>query len=92
MSERSGNVTVTAHGDGIRALLASEDVRRDLRRRANRIAETANQGISDEGFVVDDNAGEGGRARAAVIASSFPARIAESRHRQLLRSIDAARD
>lgn len=91
MASKAGNVTVHIDRGGVRALLASDDIRDDLRRRAERVADAANRGISDEGFVVDDQSG-GARARAAVIAESFPARIAENRHRQLLRSLDAARD
>lgn len=70
---------------GMRQLLASDEVRQDLRARAQRIASAAG-----DGFETDVDTG-GKRARASVRTVTISAMIAEGRHAALTRAVDAGR-
>jgi cytochrome c556 len=78
-------VKVTIERKEIRALLRSPEVKRDLERRAKRIADAAG-----EGFEADSETGTN-RARATVWTDTFEAMRAEATDRALTRSIDAGR-
>ncbi len=71
---------------GVRELLRSEGVLRDLERRARDVAAQAGPG-----HVVDSKIGRN-RARVAVLAVTADARLAEATDRNLTRAINAARD
>lgn len=71
---------------GVRKLLRSEGVFRDLERRARAVAE-----VAGPGHRVDASVGRN-RARAAVITDTPEARRAEGRDRNLTRALNAARD
>lgn len=70
---------------GVRELLRSSEVLRDMRRRAEVIAQRAGDGMVASAMV------GAGRARASVITATAKAREAEARHRALTRAIDAGR-
>jgi len=70
---------------GIRELLRSDGVRRDLERRAARVAAAAGDGMA-----YDSDVGTN-RARATVWTESFDAKVDEATERNLTRAIDAAR-
>lgn len=70
---------------GIRKLLRSSEVLRDMRRRAEAIAQRAGDGMVASAMVGT------GRARASVITATAKAREAEAKHRALTRAIDAGR-
>jgi hypothetical protein len=70
---------------GLRDLLRSPEVRRDLERRARQIATAAGPG-----FESDSEIGRN-RARASVWTATLEAMVAEATDRALTRSIDAGR-
>lgn len=70
---------------GVRELLRSQEVRRDLERRAEAIANAAGPG-----HLVDSQVGKN-RARASVRTDSIDAMIAEATNRNLTRALDAGR-
>lgn len=69
----------------IRDILRSDEVRRDLERRAENIAR-----VAGPGHEVDSEVGRN-RARAAVFTATFDAMRDEATSRNLTRSIDAGR-
>lgn len=71
---------------GVRELLRSQEVRKDLERRARKVAAKAG-----EGHRVDSSIGRN-RARASVITETPEARVAEAKRRNLTASLDAGRD
>lgn len=73
------------HGDGVRKLLRSDEVRADLERRAQAIADRAGSGFAAESEVGSN------RARAVVYTADFDAMLAEAQQRTLTRAIDAGR-
>lgn len=79
------DVTIKLNTAGVRELLRSEEVRRDLEERAQRMAEAAG-----EGFEASSSIGTT-RAHATVRTASFAARKAEATDRALTRAIDAGR-
>lgn len=87
------DVRIELNSDGMKALLNSRGVQRDLSRRARRVADTAGSGfrsfVSAEGIGVIRGTD---RARAMVWTATFAARRAEATHRTLTRAIDAARE
>lgn len=68
---------------GVRDLLRSEPVRKDMERRARNIAESAGPG-HEASSVVGRN-----RARASVITTTREARLAESRSGRLSGAVNA---
>lgn len=70
---------------GIRDILRSEDVRKDLHARAQRIAASAGPGM-----VAASTIGRR-RALARVYTGTTEARLAEAKGRKLTRAIDAGR-
>lgn len=79
------NVRIELNRKGIRDLLTSTEVQRDLERRAEAIARAAGPGHR-----VEVNPGRN-RARAAVVTDTFEAMHAEATTRDLSRAIDAGR-
>lgn len=79
------NFRLVLNRKGIRELLRSPEVQRDLRRRAEAIAASAGPGHE-----VDVEVGPN-RARASVRTVTIDAMIGEAEHRDLSRAIDAAR-
>lgn len=71
--------------DGIRALLASEDVARDLTTRGDRIAQSAGEGVEVTTTRNRD------RAVVFVRTETYDAKKAEAEARTLTRAIDAGR-
>jgi hypothetical protein len=78
-------VRIVLNRKGIRDLLRSDEVRRDLERRAEAIAAAAGPG-----HVVDSEIGPN-RARASVRTDTIDAMIDEATSRNLTRSLDAGR-
>lgn len=76
---------VQLHRNAVRALLKSDEVREDLERRADAIAEAAG-----DGYERDSEIGPN-RARASVRTVTLDAARAEARDRRLLRALDAGR-
>lgn len=76
---------IVFHYAAFNALRKSAEVRADLRRRAEAIAEAAG-----EGFEVNERFGKS-RARASVRAETFEARKAEAQDKVLTAAIDAGR-
>lgn len=76
---------VVMNSRGVRDLLQSEGVQRDLKRRADAVAEQAGPGHRVEVNLTKE------RARAVVVTDTFEAAAAEARDRNLTRAIDAAR-
>lgn len=72
--------------EGVKALLRSPEVRRDLEARARRIASAAGPGM-----VTDSGITSGGRARAAVYTGTVQAIRNERGRKALTRAIDAGR-
>ena len=70
---------------GVRELLRSPEVLRDMRRRAEAIAQRAGDGMEASAMV------GAGRARASVITATARAREAEATNRALTRALDAGR-
>lgn len=70
---------------GVRGMLNSDGVQRDLKRRADRIAAAAGDGMA-----ASVQSGRT-RARASVITETPEAMEREARHAALTRSIDAGR-
>lgn len=70
---------------GVEALLKSQEVQDDLRRRAEAIASAAGPGME-----ADVRVGKS-RARASVRTGDFDAILAEARDKALTRAIDAGR-
>lgn len=70
---------------GVRELLRSDRVLRELQRRARLVAAAAG-----DGHRIDSQVGKN-RARAAVITDTTAARKAEAKNRNLTRAMDAAR-
>lgn len=79
------DVKVTLNRSGIRALLRSTEVENDLRRRAERIAAAAGDGME-----ADSSIGAN-RARASVRTATFEAMRAEADGRALSAALDAGR-
>lgn len=77
--------TFTLNRKAIKALLRSDEVEAELRRRAERVAAAAGPGHR-----VDSGKGPS-RARAAVITDTTAARRAEAKHRTLTRALNAAK-
>ena len=92
-------VRIELNSAGIRELLSSADVQRDLDARAERVADAARaQGVRVSGEpgdvampVVTYAAGDSTRARALVVAEHAAALATETKHRLLGSSLDAAR-
>lgn len=78
-------VRIVLNRKGIRELLRSSEVRRDLERRAEAIASAAGPG-----HVVDSQIGPN-RARASVRTDTIDAMVNEATARTLTRSLDAGR-
>lgn len=78
-------VRVILNRKNVRELLRSEGVRADLHRRAENIAASAGPGHRAESEIGRT------RARAAVITATHQAIVAEARHRNLTRALDAGR-
>ena len=79
------DVRVKLNSSGVRALLKSEPVQRDLRSRAQRIAAAAGPGME-----VEESVGAS-RARAAVVTATFEAKAAEARSGALTSALGAGR-
>lgn len=79
------DVRVKLNSSGVRALLKSEPVQRDLRNRAERIAASAGPGME-----VEESVGAT-RARAAVVTATFEAKAAEARSGTLTSALGAGR-
>lgn len=80
------SIRVVMNRAGVAALLKSEEVQADLKRRADAIADAAGPGM-------EARVGVGRtRARATVITADFDAMLAEATHKTLTRAIDAGRD
>jgi len=77
------------NNQGIRELFRSEGVKKDLKRRADAVAEAA-KATTDMDIEVQDRTGV--RARYRVIALDPRAKALEAEERILGRAIDAARD
>lgn len=80
------NVRIELNFRGVGDLLRSDEVAQDLRRRAERVAAAAGEGME-----VDESRGSGGRRRASVRTATTEARLAEAKERRLTRAVDAAR-
>lgn len=78
-------VRIVLNRRGVRELLRSPEILRDLERRANNIARAAGPGHE-----VDSAIGRN-RARAAVFTDTFEAAHNEATSRSLTRAIDAGR-
>lgn len=78
-------VRIVVNRKGIRELLRSTEVQRDLQRRAESIAAAAGPGHAVETEVGPN------RARAAVVTDSIDAMVAEATSRNLTRALDAGR-
>lgn len=78
-------VRIVLNRKGVRDLLRSNEVRRDLERRAQRIATTAGPG-----YEVDVTVGRN-RVRASVRTDTFDAMHSEATDRTLTRALDAGR-
>jgi hypothetical protein len=78
-------VRIVLNRRGVRELLRSPEIQRDLRRRAEAIAR-----VAGPGHEVDTQVGRN-RARAAVITGTFEAAHNEATNRSLTRAIDAGR-
>lgn len=78
-------VRIVLKRNGVRDLLRSDGVRRDLERRARQIAEAAG-----DGFEYDSAIGQN-RARATVWTDTIEAMHEEATDRTLTRAIDAGR-
>lgn len=76
---------------GLREILKSANVQADLKRRAEKIAATADQdaGLTD-GFLAEVTVGSV-RAHGQVFTATAEAMVAEAAHRTLTRAIDAGR-
>lgn len=81
----ASTIKVTLNSEGVRDLLRSDGVRKDLRARADRIAAAAGPG-----HIADDETGRN-RARAAVITATAEAMLSEATNHTLTRAIDAGR-
>lgn len=79
-------VKIVLNSSGIRKILQSRGVQRDLKRRADAIATAAGGGGFEPSVVRGRN-----RAHASVITTDHEAREAEADDRALTRSIDAGR-
>lgn len=96
-------VRIELNGSGIRELLASSDVQRDLDKRGEAVAAAAvSRGIMVGAPFSDDDdavplpievkqAGSSKRARVIVVADHYAGLAVESKHRLLVSSLDAAR-
>jgi hypothetical protein len=80
-------VRIVLNSDGIKALLQSDEILDDMRRRAENVADAAG-GQPD--YVADAWVGFD-RARATVHTATHQARSDEANNRTLTRSVDAAR-
>lgn len=79
------DVKVTLNRKGIKDLLTSQEVQRDLGRRADRIAGRAGPG-NEADVTVGRN-----RARAGIVTATADAMVAEASHRTLTSALDAGR-
>jgi len=79
-------VKVVLNQKGIRHILRSQEVQKDMERRARAMAQAA----GGDGFEVSSVKGRT-RARASVITADEDAKMAEAVDRKLSRSIDAGR-
>jgi hypothetical protein len=80
-------IRVQMNSEGARTILRSEAVRKELERRAQRIAEAAG---GDPDFEVESQIGDN-RARASVRTATQEGREAEATDRALTRALDAGR-
>ena len=71
---------------GIKALLKSEGVRREIQRRVDNVAAAAGEGMKSQTYTGRD------RVRGMVWTSTPAARRAEAERRSLTRAMDAARE
>lgn len=78
-------VEIKVNEDAILAILRGPEVQADLKRRADRIAETAGPGNASE-VVVGST-----RARGHVWTDTNEAKVAEATERTLTRALDAGR-
>ena len=81
------SVRIKLNRKSIREILQSDDVRADLERRAQAIADAAGGG---EDYEVSSQVGKN-RARASVITATYEARAAEAKDRTLSTAIEAGR-
>lgn len=86
---------VRIESKGVRALLQSSAVQADVLKRAERIAETANAGLSADGFRAPGFAAfeAAGKDRAGAIAVTVNehAKRSQNKKNTLLKAIDAGR-
>lgn len=78
-------IRVEMNSKGVGQLLKSDEVRRDLERRAAAIAQAAGPG-----HILDTNMGPN-RVEVEVVTRTFEARANEARNRSLSRAIGAGR-
>lgn len=81
----AARVRVVVNRAAVRGLLRSPEMERELRQRAEKIADQAG-----EGFEADSDIGPN-RARASVRTTTAAARRAEAKERALTRALDAGR-
>jgi hypothetical protein len=75
--------------EGIRELLVSEGVKKDIEGRAERVAAAARSAYPDIEILVEDRTGN--RARFRVVANHPKALRVEAKHRLLGKALEAAR-
>lgn len=80
------NVRIVLNRRAVRDLLRSREVRKDLEKRGERIADAAGPGHRVESEIGPN------RVRAAVITDTSEAVISEATDRTLTRALDAGRD
>lgn len=78
-------IRIELNRSGVRQLLRGDDVKAELKRRAEKIAAAAGPGHK-----VNSSVGAN-RARAEVVTDSFAARYNEATNRSLTRALDAGR-
>ena len=87
----------TPNRNGFQQLLRSEEVKRDLLRRSERVRDTALSGYSaapgerNPGYVADVQQGKS-RARGSVVTATPHAARSSALNNTLLRALEAARD
>lgn len=95
----ANNVQLKFNRTGFRMIRTTPEVRADMERRAQNIADAANAGLERtplpdggaSGFLTDSQITKGRRVRVAVYTSGIEARKAEARERKLTRALDAGR-
>lgn len=82
-------VQLKLNNKGFAELRNSREIRAELDRRASRIAHEAGEGFTRR--PAEEGSGPRARARASVIASTYEARLAQSRDNVLQRALNAGR-